>query len=304
MTVPAVSVLMTTFNREAFVGAAIESVLQQRFTDFELLVVDDASSDGTASAAREYERLDDRVRVVVNERNLGQFANRNRAAALARGRLLKYHDSDDVMYPHCLDVMVAALEAQPLAGLAMTASRAWHGTPVPQLVSPRQAYEREFLGFGMFMGGPATALFRREAFAAIGGFSERGVHADYLFWLAACARHAVVLVNADLFWYREHPGQALRSAAAGRDYAEVDGEVWRVLHSEQCPLEGESLAQARRNHAWNVAKHLWRDARRGDWRLVRHRVRHSRMSLRDWCVYLRKPRRSMFAGVAGEHVCV
>ena len=103
--VPAVSVLMTAYNREQYIAAAIESVLAQTFADFELIVVDDGSADDTVAAARSYE-ADPRVRVVVNERNLGDYPNRNRAAGLARGRFLKYHDSDDVMYPHCLATML------------------------------------------------------------------------------------------------------------------------------------------------------------------------------------------------------
>src|SRR5262249_21757694 len=104
-----VSVLVTSYNRERYIGASIESVLAQTFGDFELLVTDNCSTDHTLDVARGYERVDRRVRVVVNERNLGQFGNRNRAAELARAALIKYHDSDDVMYPHCLAAMVAPM---------------------------------------------------------------------------------------------------------------------------------------------------------------------------------------------------
>ena len=119
MTTPLVSVLMTSFNRERYIADAIESVLAQTFTDFELVVVDDASSDRSVEIARAYERRDPRVRVVVNARNLGDYPNRNHAATLARGRLLKYHDSDDVMYAHCLDVMVSMLLSEPDAAFGL-----------------------------------------------------------------------------------------------------------------------------------------------------------------------------------------
>src|SRR5580700_5016235 len=90
---PKVSVVVTAYNREKYIAHAIESVLAQTFTDFELIVVDDCSRDNTAAIARSYES-DPRVRVYVNERNLGQFPNRNRAATYARGEFLKPHDSD------------------------------------------------------------------------------------------------------------------------------------------------------------------------------------------------------------------
>ena len=71
MTVPLVSVLLTAFNRESYLAASIESVLAQTLGDFELIVVDDQSTDGTLDIARPYERLDSRVRVVLNGHNYG-----------------------------------------------------------------------------------------------------------------------------------------------------------------------------------------------------------------------------------------
>jgi glycosyltransferase involved in cell wall biosynthesis len=180
MSVPAprVSVLLTTYNREPFVGEAIESVLAQTFTDFELLIVDDASTDGTVEIARRYADCDPRIRVVVNDRNLGQFANRNKAASLAVGEFLKYHDSDDVMYPHCLQVLVSSLEPYPAAGFALTRGTHWPGGAVPMLLTPRLSFEREYLGSGLFGCGPSGALFRRTAFAELGGFEDEGVPSD------------------------------------------------------------------------------------------------------------------------------
>src|SRR5262249_14421824 len=102
VTTPIVSVLMTAYNRASFIAPAIESVLAQTFADFELVIVDDCSTDDTPDIARRYARLDSRVRVLINERNLGDYGNRNHAAALGRGQFLKFHDSDDMMYPHCL----------------------------------------------------------------------------------------------------------------------------------------------------------------------------------------------------------
>jgi len=150
MTSALVSVLLTAYNREEYVAASIESVLAQSCGDFELIVTDDRSSDGTLSIAREYERKDPRVRVHANERNLGDYGNRNYAASLARGEFLKFHDSDDIMYPHCLEVMVRYLSATPSAAFALSAHRAWGGAPCPIISTPHLSYQREFLGFGMF----------------------------------------------------------------------------------------------------------------------------------------------------------
>jgi hypothetical protein len=293
---PAVSVVMTAYNRAPLIAASIESVLAQRFTDFELLIVDDGSADATATIARGYQRGDARVRVVVNDRNLGDYPNRNHAASLARGRFLKYHDSDDLMYPHCLETMVPLLEAEPRAAFGISSAWAWPGGPVPMLLSPRDCYRREFLGLGLFMVGPACGLFRTDVFRQLGGFPDHGVYSDYLFWMRACQRHSALLLPADLFWYRLHPGQELRSAAAERQYAGMAGPVWRELASDACPLEGDELERARRHQTWTVTKQSWRDVKAGRLPLAWHRLRHCGLGPFDWLRYLRRPRRDALAG--------
>ncbi|HXQ23799.1 MAG TPA: glycosyltransferase family A protein [Candidatus Acidoferrales bacterium] len=303
---PTVSVLMTAFNREKYIGAAIESVLAQSIDDFELLIVDDRSRDGTVDIAADYARRDRRIRVVVNESNLGDYPNRNRAARQARGRFLKYHDSDDLMYPHCLATMVAPLAAEPRAGFALTNGTWWPGGPCPMLLTPRMCYQREFLGHGLFMCGPAGALFRTEVFHALGGFPETGVGSDYLLWLSGCAQFSVLLVPADLFWYRVHGTQEYNSARATWEYAMVPGEAWRALASPTCPLNLAERAQARRNLLYSVVKLTYRDLRAGRWPVARHRLRRLGLSAADWLRYLRRPRRDAFAGTprdaAGELV--
>jgi hypothetical protein len=293
---PRVSVLLTAYNREAYIGASIESVLGQTFGDFELLITDNCSTDATVDIAREFARRDGRIRVVVNETNLGQFGNRNRAAQLAHGQFLKYHDSDDVMYPHCLDVMVALLQSEPRAGFALSTSRDWPGGPCPMLLTPRMSYQREFLGGGLFQCGPASALFRAEVFRALGAFPDMGVGSDHLFWLHACSRVSVLLVPGDLFWYRVHAGQEFQSPQALREYALVPREVWRALASPDCPLEPQDREQACRNQAYLLVKHAWRDVRAGRWGLAGHRLSQSGLTGRDWLRYLRRPRRDLRAG--------
>ncbi len=295
MTAPVVSVLMTAYNRERYIGPAIESVLGQTFRDFELIVVDDASSDGTVAVARRFQD-DPRVRVVVNPANLGDYPNRNRAAALAGGEFLKYHDSDDVMYPHCLATMLEPLRAEPRAGLALSASWCWPGGPCPMLLTPRMAYQREFLGGGLFMGGPAAGLFRAEAFRRVGGFPQSGVGSDYLFWLAACAVLWTLLVPGDLFWYRTHQQQELRSPMAAREYALVAGAAWRALERPDCPLEAAEREVARRNVAYNTVKLCLREIRRGRPGIGALRLARAGLGWRDWLRYLRPPRRRLMAG--------
>jgi glycosyltransferase involved in cell wall biosynthesis len=293
---PGVSVLLTSYNRERYIAAAIESVLAQTYADFELLICDDRSTDGTGAIADEYARRDARIRLSVNERNLGQFENRRHVASLARGTYLKYHDSDDFMYPHCLETMVRSLEREPRAAFALSGSQHWPGGPCPMLLTPKLAYEREFLGSGLFHLGPSGALFRTDAFRQLGGFPTAGVASDYLFWLEACAKMNVVLVSADLFYYRIHAGQELSKTCAQAEYARAARVAWEKLHASDCPLDDAAREQAKRNFVYVQARGIVRWLRRGNFAAAVAILRHAGLGPAVWLRYLRRPRRTNIAG--------
>ena len=294
---PRISVLLTAYNREDYIADAIESVLAQSMTDFELVICDDQSSDGTVGIINDYARRDPRIRVSINERNLGDYGNRRQVASLARGRFLKYHDSDDVMYRHCLQTMVEPLEAQPRAAFALSSAGGWPGGPCPMLLTPRLAYEREFLGFGLFHQGPASALFRADAFRALGGFPAVPHSGDYLFWLRACKTVNVLLVPGDLFYYRMHPGQELAKPANVAAFALAAAKAWRMLNSAECPLTGDALEIGKRNFAFSQARGIYRHVKRGRFGSAAATFRLLGLGPVDWMTYLRAPRRSASAGV-------
>lgn len=297
---PLVSVLLTSYNREAFIAESIESVLAQTFTDFELIVCDDQSRDRTRDIVDDYARRDPRIRASVNERNLGDYPNRNRAASLARGRFLKYHDSDDVMYRHCLGVMVEALTAEPRAGFALSTSRNWPGGPCPMLLTPKLAYEREYLGTGLFQAGPASALFRTEVFRGVGGFPEEGVASDLLFWIRACARVNVLLVPGDLFYYRVHAGQEYAKPENTIRYAQARAAAWKMLNSPECPLDADVLDRAKSNFLWAATRDAYRQFKSGRFSAAAASVRFLGLDAADWIRYLRPPNRNPNAGTPAE----
>jgi glycosyltransferase involved in cell wall biosynthesis len=115
---PAVSVIVTAFNEEELVGAAIESILNQTQRDLELIVVDDGSTDGTATIVRGFAK-DPRLRFLQQE-NRGLSAARNAGMAKARGALISFLDSDDLWLPTYLSRMQEVLAASPEAGFAYT----------------------------------------------------------------------------------------------------------------------------------------------------------------------------------------
>jgi hypothetical protein len=210
--------------------------------------------------------------------------------------LLKFHDSDDVMYPDCIRTMAEPLLSEERANVALTTSRSWEGGPVPMLLTPELAFEREFLGIGLFSGGPANALFKTRDFLDFGGFTDIGPASDHLFWMHYFAVNSVLLVNADLFFWRRHEGQEIAGSRAGASYARLHGLVWRFLAEGRAPLKGAKLDQAKSNWLWIIAKTNFNDLKAGRLDLIRTRLAAADISPADWARYFRRPSRSLDAG--------
>ena len=113
---PLVSVVMPVFNSERFLAEAIESILTQTFTDFELIIIDDDSTDGSAEVIRAYESRDERIRFVQLAENMGDAGARNAGIALASGKYIAFMDSDDISLPDRLQKQVNFLESHPEIG--------------------------------------------------------------------------------------------------------------------------------------------------------------------------------------------
>jgi glycosyltransferase involved in cell wall biosynthesis len=119
---PRVSMGLPVYNGEPFLAATLESLRAQTFTDFEIVVCDNASTDNTAAIVQEYAACDGRIRHYRNKRNMGAVYNYNRTLALARGEYFKWSAADDVIRPEFLAQCLAAFEANP--NLVMAYSRA------------------------------------------------------------------------------------------------------------------------------------------------------------------------------------
>ena len=110
---PLVSVVLRTYKRPDIVGRAIESVLDQTYENFELIVIDDHSPDRTPEVVREYESEDDRIRYIRNERNRGHVPTLNIACREATGKYIAFLDDDDVWLPTKLEAQVTRIEKLP-----------------------------------------------------------------------------------------------------------------------------------------------------------------------------------------------
>jgi glycosyltransferase involved in cell wall biosynthesis len=182
---PQVSVIVPMFNSAATLARAIESALLQSLGDQEVVCVDDGSRDGSAAIARSY---GDRVRVLVQD-NRGPSAARNAGARATRGEFLAFLDADDILRPAMLARCVAELRAKPDCVLAYTdaeiideTGRALRASMVG--ADRARAPAMTDLLAQVWPIVPSTAVMRRTAFAAAGGFNEslRSCE-DIYFWL-------------------------------------------------------------------------------------------------------------------------
>jgi len=176
---PAVSVCVPTYNYGRFLTDCIESVLQQDFADFEIVITDDNSTDGTAELVARFAAKDPRVRYIKNEQRLGMNGNIKRAADLARGRYIKMLCADDWIAPRCLSRMVELMDKHPGAALGTSAciitEEDGRATEVQflfgqdvSLIPGDEMLERMARGEGF--GGNSSFFIRAESYKNVGGY--------------------------------------------------------------------------------------------------------------------------------------
>jgi glycosyltransferase involved in cell wall biosynthesis len=206
-----VSVLITAYNRENYISEAIESVLASSFKNFEVIIVDDCSNDRTFEIAKKFEMSDSRVKVFVNEQNLGDYPNRNKAASYAKGKYIKYVDADDYIYPNGLEIIVNQMESNPSAAVGLFSLPQDFLRPFPILLSPTEAFEYNFFGRGLFHKAALSAIFRKDAFDKSGGFMPQRMTGDFEIWHRMAQKYSFLLIQDHIVWYREHDSQESNS---------------------------------------------------------------------------------------------
>lgn len=204
---PLVSVLMTAYNREKYIGEAIESVLSSCYSNFELIIVDDGSTDKTIEIVREYACKDNRIRVYINEINLGDYPNRNKAASFALGKYIKYLDSDDMMYSYTLTAMVKFMEKYPLAAMAVSANSPNTINPFPYYLTPEKSLRHHFFNQNFLDSAPTSSIILKNAFDSLNHFSGKRMIGDVEFGLKCAATYPVLIIPPGLIFWRYHGDQ-------------------------------------------------------------------------------------------------
>jgi glycosyltransferase involved in cell wall biosynthesis len=204
---PIVSVLMTAYNREKYIGEAIESVLSSTFTSFELVIIDDCSIDKTVEIARKYEAIDQRVKVFINEKNLGDYPNRNKAASLAKGKYIKYVDADDMIYPFGLELLVQSMEKFSNAGWGLCSLIQDDERIYPYVVAKEEVYRYNYFKKSIFHKAALSSIIRTDVFLQYGGFSGKQHLGDFELWHKLGKKEDVVLIQDGIVWHRTHDEQ-------------------------------------------------------------------------------------------------
>lgn len=254
---PLVSVLMTTYNREKYLSQAVESVLASTYKNFELIIVDDQSKDRSLEIAREFERSDNRVKAVLNEKNLGDYPNRNKAASLAKGKYLKYVDADDLIYPTGLEVLVSGMEKFPDAGFGLGSLPQDKFRIFPFMLSPEESYKRHYFKEQLFHKAPLSSIIRKDVFEAVGGFTGRRYLGDFEMWHILASKYPVVLMPHGVVWYREHEEQEMQNNRTDFTipfkYLQCAEEM---INRTECPLSAEDRKKALGKLHWNQARYI------------------------------------------------
>jgi glycosyltransferase involved in cell wall biosynthesis len=247
---PLVSIILPVYNSEKTLIKTIKSVLNQTFTDFELLVINDGSQDSTLEVIDDIR--DPRMKI-FSYPNAGVSASRNRGLAKATGEFISFLDADDLWTPDKLEAQFKALQDNPQAAVAYSWSD-WIDEsdqflrPGGHISVNGNVYTNLLLRD--FVESGSNPLIRRQALAEVGGFDESLVHGeDWDMWLRLAARYEFITVPSPQILYRVAPG------SASFDVWKMEAGSLRIIERAfaQAP---ESLQKLKREVLGNRYKYL------------------------------------------------
>jgi hypothetical protein len=208
MSVPDISVVMSVFNGERFLREAVESILEQSFTDFEFIIINDGSTDASGSILDRYQRSDPRVGV-YHQQNRGLVASLNRGCSIAQGRYVARMDADDIAVKDRLmwqiEFMEANGEVAVLGGAVEFVDE--KGKALRVAGRPLQNHEIQRVILDESVMWHPSVLIRKTAFTAAGGYRNVVDAEDYDLWLRIADDFQLANLPAVLLKYRIHPGQ-------------------------------------------------------------------------------------------------
>lgn len=212
MTNPKVSVLIPAYNYAHYLSEAIDSVLGQTYKNFELIVVDNCSTDNTEEIVNNYAKHDTRIKFVRNQENIGMYRNYNQALLLATGDYIKFLNADDKFEPTLLEKFVNILENDTTISV-VTSCRQYFGSKNDVLIPPFKGKVESTTAIlsslkkGNWIGEPTTVMFRRENLN-LGLFDiSLLMFADQDMWLRHLRVGNLYVIDEVLSYFRIHEEQ-------------------------------------------------------------------------------------------------
>lgn len=248
MPTPLVSICVPTYNGSQYLHECLNSVLSQSITDFEVLVVDDQSSDDTFEITKQYAKKDKRIKLYRNNSNLGLVGNWNRCIELANGEWIKFVFQDDIIKNNCLELMLYKTCTKtpfvicqrdfifhPLTSkenrdfYLNTLPNIGHLFPNTELISPKQICEKVLLEPLNFFGEPTSTLIHHTIFKKFGSFNLSMVQiCDLEYWIRVSINTGVKFIPSNLVQFRVHP-----SSTSSKNQ---DSQIYRSSHMDKLIL--------------------------------------------------------------------
>jgi len=210
-----VSVVIPTFNRAIFLDRSIKSVLQQTYQNFELIIINDGSTDETEEKVKEYQKLDKRIIYIKNKKNQGPSAARNIGIKSARGEFIAFLDDDDEWLPTKIEKQVHILESLPpqhaLCFTAFWIVRGGEKTYSPDKELKAICYDNKkirerLLALLSFIPQPSSILVRKECLFNVGLFDEKmSAFEDYDLFFKLSRRYFFKFIDSPLWYYHKTP---------------------------------------------------------------------------------------------------
>jgi Glycosyl transferase family 2 len=251
VTTPRVTVLMSVHNGVPFLAEAVESILGQTMTDFEFLVIDDRSTDGSAEVVEAYG--DPRIRVVRNDSNLGLTRSLNIGLAAARGELIARQDADDNSHPERLARQVAFLDAHPEIALVGTQARIIGSRGERRRGVIRKPVTADGIAWEFMFGNPfihSSVMVRTKVIREmLGGYNEAFITSqDYELWTRLVAVARATNLKERLMDFRSYSESVSRQKYSASHVQRVEGIL---LHNIE-RLTGASAETERWPHLWDT----------------------------------------------------
>lgn len=239
---PSVSVITIAYNSSKFIKETIASILDQEYINFEILIGDDCSTDDTWDVIQQFK--DQRIRSFRNEKNIGEYSNRNRCVQLAKGEYLIFIDGDDIMYPHALKTFIHYASVFPECAIII--ARDWdYRIRYPYKLSPADFYRFEYFDASI-LGNFSKILFKTSIIKKE-PFPVNIKTGDTYIQMKLCQKYPALIIPDGLTWWRRRLGNATQELFRNYRYHAETINYRLELLTNNCPLSALEIEIAKRN---------------------------------------------------------